>query len=68
MDIFTEFFTWENSMEERDVKDYCFYKADGNFLVLLIYFLVFFYEISLFKYVLLVNQVLNTEEHVWIIP
>lgn len=47
-------------MEGKDEKDYCFYKADGNFLVLLIYLLVFFYEILLFKYVLLVGRFLNT--------
>lgn len=60
MDIFTEFFSWENIMEGKDEKDYCFYKADGNFLVLFIYLLVFFYEILLFKYVLLVGRFLNT--------
>lgn len=54
-------------METRDEKDYWFYKADGNFLVLLINFLLFIYEILLFKHVLLVSRFLNVQEHILVI-
>lgn len=49
---------------KRDQRVYCFYKADGNFLFMLVFFLVFFYEILLFKYVLLISRFLNTHEHI----
>jgi len=49
---------------ERDERRYCFYKADRNFLFMLVVFLLFFYEILLFKYVLLISRFLNTHEHI----
>lgn len=61
MNSLVERAVWAGIWGELNKRDYCYCKGDGDFLLMLLFFLLFIYEIL---HVLLVIRFPNTHDHI----